>query len=275
MEYLLNSLPRLSTSNIPSEVQSFSSAFIRENIGGTKLTFSRVGTPMVHKQIVRWPELIRINPEAHEYAPYLGSSYGTVTLVEGRFIEDRDPCNTGAVYPGILRRAKDDCEYIGHYKILSWEQVLVGVWKSWSKQRRDSVVKGFDSKWGDEVLLQNGLQVLDEWQDSRHQQIHRFFERESKPHLRMVWAILPFHEFNRRDYSALVSKALKGAVRRTPFPETCFETTFNKWMGSYVSIVEPFRLATKERQKLSDAVLCRGDDSGMFGKDYRRGPLKA
>lgn len=159
---------------IPPTVQSFSDEFIRETIGGARATFARVSPTMTRKQIVPWPAVIRVNPENHEFAPKLRNDYGALTLVEGRFTEDKDPCNTGSTLPVIVREAKHAFQYIGHYTIVKWTRISVEEWSSWPKQRRDGIVQEMRSKWGSEVLLHKGLQLCDDWPHSTPDQIHGF-----------------------------------------------------------------------------------------------------
>jgi hypothetical protein len=234
---------------------------------------------MARKQIVPWPALIRVNPENHEFAPRLRNDYGALTLVEGRFTEDKDPCNTGSTLPVVIREAKDAFQYIGHYTIATRKQISVAEWKGWSKQRRDSIVQEMRSKWGNEVLLRNRLQVCDDWPNSASDQIHGFFERETEPNLRMCLAILKFHSFNQDDYYTLVSEAsrrmrkAKKTAAPSPFSRAQFEPAFREWMGCFHW--EPhqrFKFAVRgQGKRVSATVLQRGEDAQMFGKEYQMG----
>jgi len=64
-------------------LQYFSPHFIRENIVGDNSLFAKVSSGLLEKAAVKWPMVIRINPEHHDFAPAFGK-HGALTVVQGR-----------------------------------------------------------------------------------------------------------------------------------------------------------------------------------------------
>lgn len=230
---------------------------------------------MTGKQIVRWPEVLPIDPKVHEFAPFQNSAYGAVTLVDGQ-CEEQGLCEIGAVYPTLLETRSDQFQCIGHYKAICWKVVPLNVWNNWPKPKRDNIVKGFHSVWGADVLLRNGHRLVDEGQGSPQDQINSFFDRDYKPHLRMTWAILKFHDFDQEDYTKLVAKTLKQTKKLALIAQSSVEIAFDTWRAPYSSGIESFRLDTvAQRQQLSRDVQNLGEQRDMFGKCYKKDPPRA
>jgi len=97
----------------------------------------------------------------------------------------------------------------------------------------------------------------------------------------MCLAVLKFHSFNQKDYDILISEAKrrrrkeKKTAAPSPFSRAQFGSAFTKWMGNFHW--EPhqrFLYPAKElREQVSAAVLQRGKDALMFGKEYQMGNL--
>ncbi|RDW85176.1 hypothetical protein BP6252_02766 [Coleophoma cylindrospora] len=190
------------TADLPKDVQSFSPAFLREHVGGNESTFAKVSASMKDRQLVAWPEILRINPNHHEFAPELGS-HGALTLVDGRV-----PCGVvGDIYPAILRKNKDKFDYIGHYKLACRVIVAPSEWSLWPISKRAAIAKEIaESTWGETLLTTAGLMTQACTLDDRIDDILGFFEKEKRPYLRMNWTVLQFDDFKYEDYKTLVSK---------------------------------------------------------------------
>ncbi|RDW77983.1 hypothetical protein BP5796_05835 [Coleophoma crateriformis] len=190
------------TADFPRDLQSFSPAFLREHVGGNESMFAKVSASMKDRQLVAWPEILRINPNHHEFAPELGS-HGALTLVDGRV-----PCGVvGDIYPAILRKSKDKFDYIGHYKLACRVIVAPSEWRLWPVLKRAAIAKEIaESTWGETLLTAAGLMTQACTLDDRIDDILGFFEKEKRPYLRMNWTVLQFDNFNYEDYKTLVSK---------------------------------------------------------------------
>ena len=135
LENFMKELPPINV-RFPDSLQRFSLSFLREKIGGGESAFSRVGSAMLKKQIVSWPEVIRIIPEHQTFAPKLGR-HGALTFVDGR-----PGCGEiGKTYPTVFRQNKERFLYIGHYTLSIKETVSLGEWKTWPEEDKLVIVR--------------------------------------------------------------------------------------------------------------------------------------
>ncbi|KAK0108594.1 hypothetical protein ONS95_003391 [Cadophora gregata] len=193
------------TVRLPYPLQSFSVSFLREKIGGGEFAFSKVGASMLKKQIIPWPEVIRIIPEHQKFAPKLGR-HGALAFVEGR-----PGCgDVGKTYATVFRQNKERFLYIGHYTLCSKETVSLEEWKTWSEEEKLVIAREIrDTNWGETLLTEKCLKSPEELAQislKKHlDEILKLFDRESEPNLRMTWSILRFDEFKIKDYEVLRS----------------------------------------------------------------------
>ena len=204
LENLMEELPPINV-RFPDPLQSFSLSFLREKIGGGEFAFSKVGSAMLKKQIVSWPEVIRIIPEHQKFAPKLGR-HGALAFVDGR-----PGCGEiGKTYPAVFRQNKERFLYIGHYTLVTKETVSLEEWQTWPEEEKLVIVRDIrDTIWGQDLLHSKDLTTREELAqlDLKEQadEILKLFDLESEPNLRMTWVVLRLDDFRADDYEILKS----------------------------------------------------------------------
>jgi hypothetical protein len=201
----IEALPLPSAPVVPSALQNFPMDFVREYIRGDNATFSICGRTKRDKQVVNWPEMIKLNAETHPYCPSPGTN-GALVFVDGR-------PNTGEIgktYPALLREKVGFYTYIGHYKVTKRIIMPVEIWKECTDEDRLSVVDEIENReWGQTLLTSKGLCTnATDKEEKRIDDLLGFFERTKEPHLRMSWTLVQFVSFEEEDYKILVD-ALK------------------------------------------------------------------
>jgi hypothetical protein len=132
---------------------------------------------MLDKQVFKCPELIKVNPEVHEYAP-LTSQHGALTLVDGQ----EGSGELGRVYP-LFRKDQNRWEYAGEYRVAKRIEVPVATWNQWPSESRQAISTRVDrTGWGQKLLLEKGLaKDEDELHSLQIKDILEFFEKVRIP----------------------------------------------------------------------------------------------
>lgn len=201
----IEALPFPSNSLVPSSLQDFPMDFVRECIRGDNATFAICGRATRDKQIVNWPEMMKLNPETHPFCPSPGNN-GALAFVDGR-------PNTGEVgktYPTLLRENVGFYKYIGNYKVVERIVMPIEIWKACTDDERLGVVDEIENReWGQTLLTFKGLCTnATDKEEKRINDLLGFFERSEEPCLRMSWTLVQFVSFEEKDYNILVG-ALK------------------------------------------------------------------
>lgn len=309
IEEVLRALPLPSSHQVPSFLQTFPLDFLQKRVGCVDAAFAKgssevvLATPgkvMLGKQVVSWPEIIRINPEHHPDAPTAGN-HGALTFVKGSLTWGE----IGKIYPAILRNDKNRFSYIGHYKLVSRENLVpVHAFKALAVGRRHKIASDiYTSKWGAPILkkigwggdefragvktpLKTGNPKLDDGNlvNAQIDRILDFFEGEDEPKIRMTWTVLQFIEFRHDQYNTLVS-AQKGSVEGTPapIPQTLYDEALQRWLDpafrgegesrwgkSMEVIAAGLLMPASELHKLSKYVLRYSQNAGMTGSVHLR-----
>ncbi|KAI9781862.1 MAG: hypothetical protein M1839_005654 [Geoglossum umbratile] len=212
VEQGINSLPLPPKMNIPAFPRKFSNTLLTSSIGGNASTFARVGSLMLGKQVFRCPELIKVNPEAHEYAPLTGQ-HGALTLIGGQ----DGSGELGKIYP-LFRKDQNVWEYAGEYRVAERIEVPVATWKQWSNETRQSIATRVDrSGWGQNLLLEKGLANDEgELHSLQIRDILELFEKPDAPNLRMSWTLLQCVGYAREKHDILAAKQDGEAGPRPP-----------------------------------------------------------
>ncbi|KAI9701762.1 MAG: hypothetical protein M1836_001105 [Candelina mexicana] len=202
---VLGRLPRPPPMIVPEEPVFFPPSFFREEaLGGNDTVFARVSRKKQRDQVYPCPEMIKVDPAQHQYAPLIGE-HGALNFVEGEEFTGK----IGEQYPlfrrGMLSRS---WEYIGEYRVVHHMTVEPGVWKTWTiSQRRYFALRIFSSAWGQNLLRETGL--LDEydaleirlWWERENKPgstiIMDFFDKEEEPCLRMSWTVVQCVGYNK------------------------------------------------------------------------------
>lgn len=197
----IESLPLPSMPLVPSALQNFPMDFVREFIRGDNATFSICGRTKRDKQVVNWPEMIKLNAETHPCCPSPGTN-GALVFVDGR-------PNTGEIgktYPTLLREKVGFYTYIGHYKVVKRIIMPVEIWKECTDEDRLSVVNEIENReWGQTLLTSKGLCTnATDKEEKRIDDLLGFFERTEEPYLRMSWTLIQLVSFEEEDYKVLV-----------------------------------------------------------------------
>ncbi|PVH79067.1 hypothetical protein DL98DRAFT_516283 [Cadophora sp. DSE1049] len=248
LDSFMKELPPINV-RFPNPLQRFSVSFLREKIGGGEFAFSKVGYSMLKKQIVPWPELIRIIPEHQKSAPRLGH-HGAMAFVNGR-----PGCGEiGKTYPTVFRQSKERFLYIGHYTLSSKETVSLEEWKAWPEEEKLVIAREIrDTNWGETLLtgkcLRNREELAQLSMKEHVEEILKLFDRESEPNLRMTWAILRLDEFRIKDYDVLKSarahlepKNIRKEVDGAPNRGTSLDDYFRVAMEQFVGDKPTFNL---------------------------------
>lgn len=201
----IEALPLPSKSLVPSRLQKFPIEFVQKFIRGDNFTFSVCGRTTRDKQIVNWPEMIKLNAETHPLCPSPGSN-GALVFVDGR----PNTGEIGKIYPTLLREKVGFYTYIGHYKVIKRITMPVETWKAYTEEERHRVVNEIEKReWGQSLLNSKGLCTnATDKEEKRRDDLLRFFERTEEPYLRMSWTLIQFVSFEEEDYKTLVD-ALK------------------------------------------------------------------
>ncbi|KAI9754062.1 MAG: hypothetical protein M4579_004882 [Chaenotheca gracillima] len=194
-------LPRPKKLKIPEKPVHFPPDFLREVVGGNAQTFATVSEGMFGKQAFPCKEMIKINPQAHGYAPRTGY-HGALNFVDGYPMIGQ----SGVDYP-LFWRAGDDWEYGGVYRIARRVPIPIAVWQTWGNEFKMGIARGVQNKeWGRELLSGIGIDPSDE--DVTVHTILDLFERTEEPLLRMKYTILQCVGYNRIHYDLLARELL-------------------------------------------------------------------
>jgi hypothetical protein len=197
----IDALPLSSKTLVPASLQKFPMEFVREFIRGDNFTFSVCGRTMRDKQIVNWPEMIKLNAETHPRCPSPGSN-GALVFVHGR----SNTGEIGKIYPTLLREKVGFYTYIGHYKVVKRIIMPVEIWKACTEEERHGVVNEIENReWGQSLLKSKGLCTnATDKEEKRRDDLLGLFERTEEPYLRMSWGLIQFVSFEKADYKVLV-----------------------------------------------------------------------
>ncbi|KZF24515.1 hypothetical protein L228DRAFT_98373 [Xylona heveae TC161] len=217
-------LPRALDIRLPPSPVVFPDNFINSALFGISrndehgTTFAKVSREMQTQQVFLCPEVIKIDPDIHEYAPLPGYN-GALTLVD----EQDGQGEVGERYPVFRRKPLPSgkhgrprglgWEYAGEYKIARRKIVPLEVWHLWSEVRREDIASRMHgSPWGEELLTRK---MLDR-PNMTEAEIISYFDRKRTPRLRMNWTLLQCTGWNHEHYDALVAALQEWEERQDP-----------------------------------------------------------
>jgi hypothetical protein len=256
-------------------LQTFSSKFIQQHIGGREYTFSKI-CPDRENQIVPWRTIIRVNAELHRYAPRLGV-HGALMLVQGK----SDNGTIGSCYPVILKMGTDQNAYLGQYKLIGRDTVPVATWLDEPEETRNRIAKEVaETRWGEQLLRDKKIELDETTLQDRVDQILRYFENnDNQPNLRMEWAVLQLIDFKHENYKALQT-ALSKTQEKGPKADqnlqsaaftrlNILELATKQWLDLNVAGPSAVNFSASEASRLTALVVKQTGTDRMFGKNYK------
>lgn len=125
---------------------------MKEKIGGHGGPF----TPSNRKEIVNWPELLKINPDNHPLSPTLGKN-GALTFLDGR----AETGVVGSIYPTLLKVTVGVYQYLGHYKVVRHITMPVERWQAFKDEEKLRLVRDIAKsfQWAKDLLSSKGLSI--------------------------------------------------------------------------------------------------------------------
>jgi hypothetical protein len=276
VEDTLKALPPPPRIHLPSGLQTFSSKFIQQHIGGREYTFSEI-SPDKENQIVPWRTIIRVNAELHRYAPRLGV-HGALMLVQGK----SDNGTIGSRYPVILKMGTDQNAYLGQYKLIGRDTVPVATWLDEVEETRIRIAKEVaETIWGEQLLRDKKIELdgTETLQDRVDQILRCFENNNNQPNLRMEWAVLQLIDFNHENYKALQT-ALSKTQEKSPKADqnlqsaaftrlNILELATKQWLDINVTGPSAVNFSASEAGVLTALIVKQAGTDRMFGRNYK------
>jgi hypothetical protein len=275
VEDTLKALPPPPRIHLPSGLQTFSSRFIQQHIGGREYTFSKT-SPDRESQIVPWRTIIRADAELHRYAPRLGV-HGALMLVQGK----SNNGTIGSLYPVILKMGTDQNAYLGQYKLIGRDTVPVATWLDEAEETRIRIAKEVaETKWGEQLLRDKKIELDGTILQDRVDQILRCFQNNgNQPNLRMEWAVLQLIDFKHENYKALQT-ALSKTQEKGPEADqnlqsaaftrlNILELATKQWLDLNVAGPSAVNFSASEAGGLTALIVKQAGTDRMFGQNYK------